>query len=99
MNDIDKEYWWLAVNGPSVAASPLNMTKPRVSPTPEQLIGFPTQAEQSTVQTYFLSAPIEYVNGYVAGELGRAVKAGRVAYYRPSNPEPPSHKTYWLSGE
>ena len=45
-----ESYWWIAINGPSCARSNFPMRKPLVTPTPEQLIGFPTAEEAEQAQ-------------------------------------------------
>ena len=45
------EFWWLAINGASCAASEMPIpTTVKVIPTPEQLLGFRTQDEQLAAQ-------------------------------------------------
>ena len=101
MNEVEQpakaNSWWIAVNRSSVAACPFaTINTPTVSPTPEQLIGFRTQSEQLEAQKLMLNATIEDVNRYVAGELSEAVRAGRVSYHRPRNPELPGEQTAWM---
>jgi hypothetical protein len=95
----DRPFFWLAVNGPRVAATltPLRPGSFKVSPTPEQLIGFPTRQEQARCQKFLLGAPIAEVDRYMNGELRRRVDAGEVAYVLPQDPEPPTRgPTAWL---
>ena len=57
-------YYWLAINGASCAAStmPIPATaKIKVTPRPEQLIGFSTREEQMKVQKMCLEAPMNEV--------------------------------------
>lgn len=87
----DEQFYWLAINGASVAASsiPLPVTV-RVSPTPEQLIGFRSREEQVAAQQFFLNAPIKEVSRYMNEELLDKIKSGEVAYTKPDKPEPPT---------
>jgi hypothetical protein len=95
------EYWWLAVNRSSVTACFLPMPRTvRVSPTPQQLIGFPTQEEQLAVRKFLLSAPMGEVARFMKEKLLPRVQSGEVAYIRPENPEPPTKgQTAWLLGK
>ncbi len=97
----DEEFYWLAINGASCAASsvPLRPTL-QVHPTPEQLIGFRTRDEQLSVQQFLLSAPIDEVEKFMREEMPRKVHAGEVLYIRPANPEPPTRgTTLWDLGD
>ena len=38
--------YWIAINGPTCALSALPWQNPMATPTPEQLLGFPTLEEQ-----------------------------------------------------
>lgn len=93
----DDNFFWLAINGASVAASgvPMPMTV-RVHPTPEQLIGFRTSEAQLATQTFLLTAPIAYVDKFMKEEMPRKLNSGEVVYIRPENPEPPTRgQTVW----
>lgn len=92
-----KDWWWLAVNGPSCAACgfPAEADLLEVRPVPEQLIGFRTREEQLAVQKFLITAPINEVKEYMAS-LPSKIDAGEVAYVRPSNTEPPTRgPTVW----
>lgn len=93
------EFWWLAINGPTVAASPWSMKLRglEVAPVPEQLVGFRTQAEQLKIQKFMLEADIDDVMAYIRG-LPPRINSGEVAYSRPANPEPPvpGQQTAWV---
>jgi len=92
----DKSYWWIAINGPSCARSNFPMRKPLVTPTPEQLIGFPTAEEAEQAQHTCLTAPIREVKKHMKNWI-TGVALGRLAYIRPSNPEPfTKGATMWL---
>ncbi len=96
----DRKLWyWIAVNGASVAASPTRMRWGfRVDPVPEQLIGFETLKEQQIVQEFLLTAPMQKVRRYME-TLATRIKKGEIAYSRPAYPEPPRHEpTVWLAG-
>ena len=86
-----KEYYWLAVNGASVAVCPFPVSKDKIRcvPTPEQLIGFPTQKEQMESQQFLLAAEIQAVQRRM-DEWGPRMATGEMAYIMPDNPEPPT---------
>lgn len=97
MENATDEWWWLAVNGASCAASPVPIRSDdvQVFPIPEQLIGFRTREEQVKIQEFVMTAPIDDVNRYMTS-LSAAIDSGEVAYVRPQNPEPPTQgSTLW----
>src|SRR5262249_12405147 len=84
-------YYWLAINGSSVALARIPVSvevlaRSRVSPTPQQLIGFPTHEEAAAAQQLLLTAPIEAVRARMGEWAGRA----DVAVIVPHHPEPPT---------
>jgi hypothetical protein len=91
-------YWWLAVNGASCAAS--NCALPisaEVIPTPEQMIGFQTQAEQQRTQRLFLNAPLHKVKAFFKTTLPKRVKRGEVMVVYPPHPQTPTTgPTLWI---
>ncbi len=93
----DEQFFWLAINGASVAASgvPMPMTV-RVQPTPDQLIGIRTRDAQLAAQQFLLTAPIGEVDKFMKEEMPRKFNSGEVVYIRPENPEPPTRgQTAW----
>lgn len=98
MND-RKMWYWIAVDGASVAASPSRMRWGlKVDPVPEQLIGFRTLKEQQIVQEFLFTAPFPKVQRYME-TLANRIKNGEVAFCRPEYPERPRHgPTVWLVG-
>jgi len=91
-------YWWLAINGPSCAASfvplPVSVT---VIPRPEQLVGFLTEDEARSAQRFLLTAPIREVGQYMKRLTWRA-KAGEVVILFLDNPESPTTgPTLWMA--
>jgi hypothetical protein len=91
-----EKWWWLAINGASVAAAFGELTDPVVYPTPEQLIGYPTRKEQLRYQKYLLEAPIEDVTKYMKETVPVLIRQGQVAYRKPKRPQPPTHgPTAW----
>ncbi len=91
----NQAYYWIAINGPSAALSPIPAPLARlsVSPVPEQLIGLPTLEEASEVQQACLNAPIEEVDKLMRERFQRA-DVGKVGML---TPEPPtSGPTVWL---
>jgi hypothetical protein len=74
----DRLYWWIALNGPSCARSNFPMCNPLVTPTPEQLIGFPTAKEAEEAQHTCLTAPIKDVKKHMKNWVTE-VRLGRLA--------------------
>ena len=86
-------YYWIAINQASCAMSAIPMPGvPKVTPTPQGLIGFPTLASAKAAQQICLTAPIptvaEAVQGWRAGKDGAVV-------IDCDNPEPPQAQTFW----
>lgn len=91
-----QKWWWLALNGASVAAACDELTDPVVYPTPEQLIGYPTRDSQLQYQRFLLEAPIEDVNNYMKETVPALIRDGQLAYRKPRHPQPPTHgSTAW----
>ena len=95
-----EKYFWLAINGPSVAASSFPLPKTvSVSPTPRQLVGYKSQEEQRTAQQFLLSAPMAEVRKYLKKEIPRRIRKGDVLVIFPEKPEPPTREcTVWTTG-
>ena len=81
-----KHWYWIAINGSSVALSSLPMRNPVVMPTPEQLFGFGTLKEAQHAQHVLLNAPIKEADAFLQG-LKPDVMAQRIVYLRPNNPQ------------
>lgn len=94
-----KSYYWLALNGPSVASCMAPLSKKlSVTPTPEQLIGFSTYEEAKRIQQFLLTAPMEKVVKYMES-LPPRIRSGEIQYIRPQNPQPYSpDATMWHDG-
>ena len=92
-------YYWIAVNGPSVAISSLPLpTTVCVSPTPELLIGFTDYDEAAKIQQFLLTAKIENVQKYMQ-TLPDKLKLNQIQHViRPQKPEPCSYSTVWSAG-
>jgi hypothetical protein len=87
--------YWIAINGPSCAISALRFCQPVVTPTPEQLFGFPTWEEAYEAQQLCLNAPMAEVNKFLKG-LRSDIKSGRARYIRPKHPQLPTRgPTMW----
>jgi len=88
--------YWIAINRTSCAISRFPMREPKVTPTPEQMFGFPTLEEAEAAQRTCLTAPIEDVANFLDSLLPD-VQSGRVVYRRPENPERPTRdETVWM---
>jgi hypothetical protein len=86
-------HYWIAINQASCAMSAIPMPGvPKVTPTPQGLIGFPTLAAAKAAQQLCLTAPIpdvaEAIEGWRAGKDGAVVVDC-------DNPEPPQDVTLW----
>jgi hypothetical protein len=93
-----KSYYWIAVNGPSVAmlTVPARADRGHAIPSPEQLFGFPTAKEAAAAQRFLLTAPMPQVNARIRS-WGNRIKSGEMAYIRPANPQPPTGgETAWV---
>jgi hypothetical protein len=91
------EYYWIAINGASCARASMPMRKfPKVSPTPQQIIGFPTLEEAQYAQHVCLTASMKEMRRFLES-LSRDIKAGRIACHTFRNPEAPTRDaTTWL---
>jgi hypothetical protein len=89
MNDESKTFYWIAVNGASCAMSSFPMRHPRVTPTPEQMWGFPTLEEAQRAQCICLNEPMPKVIKFLSS-LAPDISAGRIRYIRPAHPQPPT---------
>jgi hypothetical protein len=83
------ERYWIAINGPSCAISVIPLRKPKVTPTPEQLFGFPNFEDAEKAQRIFLTDPVKTIHRFLR-KLGADIEAGRVLYIRPEHPQPPT---------
>ena len=89
------ERYWIAINGGSCALCSIPLRNPLVTPTPEQLFGFPTLQEAEKAQRTCLMAPTKKVDSFLQG-LQTHVKTGRVRHIRPDHPQPPTREaTAW----
>jgi hypothetical protein len=90
-------FYWLAINGPSVAASSIPMScTVRVSPVPEQMIGFRSREEQLAIQKFLLTAPMSKVEKFMKEEMPRKLQNGEVVGIKLKNPEPyTTGQTLW----
>lgn len=84
-----KTYYWIAINGPSVAMSSLPLpTTVEVRPVPQVLLGFDSAEEASEALHFFLTASIPECKKRLR-ELARRAKRGEIVNIEPDNPEPP----------
>ena len=87
--------YWIAINGSSCAMSSLPLLEPMVTPTPEQLLGFPTWDEARHAQRLCLTAPMSEVRRFLES-LASDVRAGRIRVIQPQHPQPPTvNGTAW----
>jgi hypothetical protein len=96
MTDADSEWkYWIALNGSSCAISSLPLRQPHVTPTPVELVGFPTFEEAYDAQQICLHAPIEEVRRFLRG-LIPDIRSGRLRLIQPKHPQPPTRgQTLW----
>lgn len=66
----------------------LPMENPTTVPTAEQMWGFPTLEEARNAQNTVLNKPMHEAVAFLRS-LGPDIKAGRVLYRRPDDPQPP----------
>lgn len=79
--------YWIAINGPSCALTQMPMSEPKVTPTPQLLIGFPALQEAREAQRCCLHSPMGEVRRFL-NSLRPGVKAGRIRVIRPPHPQP-----------
>ena len=94
-----ERFYWLALNGPSVAATMTPLSKDlMVSPVPEQLLGFSSYQEAKETQQFLLTAPPHKLPKFMKALILR-IRSGEVQYIRPRNPEPwDKCGTIWQDG-
>jgi hypothetical protein len=97
VTDDEHALWWVALNGSSCAIAPTPMKRPKVSPVPEQMIGFRTWGEAKEAQRVCLQAPKDEVRRYLLS-LWPDIVAGRIIVIVPPTPEPPTLKESALDG-
>jgi hypothetical protein len=90
-------WWWIAINGPSCAASsvplPISVV---VSPIPEHLLGFRTREEQMTTLRFLLNARLADVETFMTVKIPTKIRSREIVYRRPHNPESFTHgPTRW----
>jgi hypothetical protein len=100
MTDATKARYWIAINGPSCARTTTPLRDPKVSPTPEQLIGFPSDEEARAAQRICLEEPMETVRQFLES-LRPHVRSGVIRVIQPSHPQPPSTgaPTLWMEAD
>jgi hypothetical protein len=95
LENLNRERWWIALNGASCARCFMPLRWPfRVTPTPQQLIGFLTEQEAKSAQSICLTAPMSDVVDYLAS-LADRVRDGEIVVILPPNPEPHGDNTFW----
>jgi hypothetical protein len=95
-------YYWLAINGGSVAISnmPLKTGEFKVAPTPEHLLGFATLRDARLIQRFLLEAPLPDVTEYMTTGGKCEDLPAPVIVCHPIKPQPPTRgTTVWLSGK
>jgi hypothetical protein len=89
------ERYWIAINGSSCTLSSLPMRNPKATPTPEQMLGFPTLEEAQRAQRICLRAPMDVVCKFLVS-LTPDVQSGRIRVIQPRHPHPQtSDPTAW----
>jgi hypothetical protein len=93
-----RQLYWLAINGPSVAASAVpftveQMRKGIITPRPQQLIGLPGRLEQLDLQRFLITAPVSEIEE----RFRQWRKREDIAVVTLENPDPPTGSdTLWL---
>lgn len=92
------EKWWIAINGASSCAANLTFPSPTMSctPTPRNLIGFPTQQEAADAQQFLLEAPVDRD---MNRRLQKWVDRDDVIVLTFRYPEPPGTTTDWTTDD
>jgi hypothetical protein len=92
---LDDARYWIALNGSSCALFSLPLRNPKVTPTPQQLLGFPTLEEAKWAQNICLTAQMSHVKKFMK-RLRADVLTGRIRHIRPQHPQPPTrNETIW----
>lgn len=95
MTAATNERYWIAINGSSCALTSLPFQKPLCTPTPAQMLGFPTLEEAQHAQGVYLNATMDEVCSFLEG-LRPDVKSGRILVIQPTHPQPQtSGPTMW----
>lgn len=96
----EENWWWLAINGATCAASFLPLPETVVvSPTPQQLVGFKTREAQKAAQKKLLTAPMPEVCRYMREVLPAKRDRGEIKVIRPKKPQRPTDgPTMWMAG-
>jgi hypothetical protein len=91
----DLLYYWIAINGPSAAMTPIPFPDSVVcSPRPEVLVGIRDHAEAKRVQRLLLTAPIDEARR----EVERLEHSRDVVFRRVDSPQGPGASTEWSVG-
>lgn len=90
-------YYWIAINGSSVALSPYALpVTVNVNPIPQLLVGFRTLEAAREQHDFLLTAPIGKVRQRIDSLLAKASRGGEIVTVRPTNPpQPPQSETIW----
>jgi hypothetical protein len=93
-NGMEKEKWWIAINGASCARCTMAVRGSwlTVIPTPELLVGFPASAESLEAQRFLLEAPIPELFA-VQKEWQKNRDITIVAFEKPGEP---GETTQWI---
>jgi hypothetical protein len=94
-----EERYWIAINGAILDLCEFPFREPLVTPTPEQLFGFPTLEEAEVAYRMFSKAPMKKFDRFL-DELHADVKAGRIRHVRPKSPQSPiDDVTAWTDSD
>jgi hypothetical protein len=90
------EWWWLAVNGLSVAASAIPSEHVSCLLKPQQFFGFRTREEQLEQQQFLLTAPVPEIEATFREWAARADR-GDMRITPLQVPDPPTRgETLWF---
>ena len=88
------ERYWIAINSSSCALCSFPLRNPMLTPTPEQLLGFPTLEEAERAQRICIQAPMHEVRRFLKS-LAPDVHSGRIRVIQPTHPQPPGAPCAW----
>ena len=87
--------WWIAINGPSVAACTFPAPRVQCRPTPQMLIGYPSEEQQQEALMFFLTASIPACKKRLAELEKTAKESDALTIIKYKKAQRPSNHTSW----